>query len=79
MIKKNPRFGDFFKNYIGIRLKIYYFKVYDKGKLVRNFVPIYQGAKIGDFVVLENGMWDIVEQKFYPNAGTRSFSYGYGG
>lgn len=61
------------------KLKIYYFKVYDKGKLVRNFVPIYQGAKIGDFVVPENGMWDIVEQKFYPNAGTGSFSYGYGG
>ena len=61
------------------KLKIYYFKVYDKGKLVRNFVPIYKGAKIGDFVVPENGMWDIVEQKFYPNAGTGSFTYGYGG
>ena len=59
--------------------KIYYFKVYDKGKLVRNFVPIYKGAKIGDCVVSENGMWDIVEQKFYPNAGTGSFTYGYGG
>lgn len=61
------------------KLKIYYFKVYDKGKLVRNFVPIYKGAKIGDFVVPGNGMWDIVEQKFYPNAGTGSFTYGYGG
>lgn len=61
------------------KLKIYYFKVYDKGRLVRNFVPIYQGAVIGDFVVPENGMWDIVEQKFYPNAGTGSFSFGYGG
>lgn len=61
------------------KLKIYYFKVYDNGKLVRNFVPIYKGAKIGDFVVPGNGMWDIVEQKFYPNAGTGSFTYGYGG
>ena len=46
---------------------------------MRNFVPIYKGAKIGDFVVPENGMWDIVEQKFYPNAGIGSFTYGYGG
>lgn len=61
------------------KLKIYYFKVYDKGKLVRNFVPVQQGAKIGDFVVPDNGMWDIVEQKFYPNAGTGRFTYGYGG
>lgn len=61
------------------KLKIYYFKVYDKGKLVRNFVPVQKGAKIGDFTVPENGMWDIVEQKFYPNSGTGNFTYGYGG
>ncbi len=61
------------------KLKIYYFKVYDKGKLVRNFVPVYKGAKIGEFIVPENGMWDIVEQKYYSNAGTGNFTYGYGG
>ncbi|MBQ2017313.1 MAG: hypothetical protein II208_02165, partial [Alphaproteobacteria bacterium] len=61
------------------KLKIYYFKVYDNGKLVRNFVPVQKDAKIGDFIVPENGMWDIVEQKFYKNAGTGSFTYGYGG
>lgn len=61
------------------KLKIYYFKVYDKGKLIRNFVPIYAGAQIGDYTVPSNGMWDIVEQKFYPNAGTGNFKYGYGG
>ena len=61
------------------KLKIYYFKVYDNGKLVRNFVPVRQGAVINEFVVPSNGMWDIVEQKFYPNAGTGNFVYGYGG
>ena len=61
------------------KLKIYYFKVYDKGKLVRNLVPVQRGAVIGEFTVPENGMWDIVEQKYYPNAGTGKFTYGYGG
>lgn len=61
------------------KLKIYYFKVYDQGKLIRNFVPIYAGAQIGDYTVPANGMWDIVEQKFYPNSGTGNFKYGYGG
>ena len=40
------------------------------------FVPVPIGLKIGDFVVPENGMWDIVEQKFYGNMGTGEFIYG---
>ena len=46
----------------------------------RYFAPIMVGVpcglKIGDFVVPENGMWDIVEQKFYGNMGTGEFIYG---
>lgn len=61
------------------KLKIYYFKVYDNGRMVRNFVPVQKGAVIGSFTVPNNGMWDIVEQKFYPNSGTGNFTYGYGG
>jgi hypothetical protein len=47
--------------------------------LVRHFVPVPCGLKIGDFVVPENGMWDIVEQKFYGNDGTGEFIYGVDG
>ncbi len=55
---------------------IYYFKIWDNDVLVRHFVPVPQGLQIGDFVVPSNGMWDIVEQKFYGNMGTGDFIYG---
>ena len=56
--------------------KSFYTKIYEDDVLVRHFVPVPCGLKIGDFVVPENGMWDIVEQKFYGNMGTGEFIYG---
>ncbi len=50
--------------------------IYDNGNLVRHFVPVPAGMVIGDYVVPSNGMWDIVEQKFYGNSGTGNFIYG---
>ena len=54
----------------------YYIKIWDNDVLVRHFVPVPWGLQIGDFVVPSNGMWDIVEQKFYGNMGTGDFIYG---
>ena len=56
--------------------KFYNFIIYEDDVLVRHFVPVPCGLKIGDFVVPSNGMWDIVEQKFYGNMGTGEFIYG---
>lgn len=56
--------------------KIYNCQIYDNGTLVRHFVPVPTGMVIGDFIVPSNGMFDIVEQKFYPNKGTGTFTYG---
>lgn len=56
--------------------KIFYLKIYDNNTLVRHFVPVPCGLQIGDFVVPSNGMWDIVEQKFYGNMGSGDFIYG---
>ena len=67
-----------FDNYIGIT-RIYYTKIWDNDVLIRHFVPVPCGLKIGDFVVPSNGMWDIVEQKFYGNSGTGEFIYGVDG
>ena len=53
--------------------KIYHLKIYDNNVLLYNFVPVYKGLKIGTFTVPSNGMFDIVEQKFYPNEGTGEF------
>ena len=55
---------------------IYSTKIYEDDMLVRHFVPVPYGLQIGDFVVPSNGMWDIVEQKFYGNMGTGDFIYG---
>lgn len=55
---------------------IYSTKIYEDDVLVRHFVPVPCGLQIGDFVVPGNGMWDIVEQKFYGNMGTGDFIYG---
>lgn len=56
--------------------KGYYFKIYKNDKLVRYFVPVPKGLLIGNFVVPSNGMFDIVEQKFYENKGTGDFVIG---
>lgn len=53
-----------------------YFKISNNGTLIRHFVPVPKGLCIGDFVVPSNGMFDIVEQKFYGNAGNGEFTIG---
>ena len=55
---------------------VYDVKIYEDDTLVRHFVPVPCGLKIGDYTVPQNGMWDIVEQKFYGNSGTDEFLYG---
>ena len=50
--------------------RIYSCKIYDNGVLVRDFVPA-KGNTSGSI-----GLYDFVEGKFYPNAGTGAFSYG---
>ena len=53
----------------GSYAKVYQAKIYDNNVLVRNFVP----AKNSSNVV---GMYDLVEGKFYTNAGTGTFVAG---
>lgn len=56
--------------------KIFNSQIYDNGILIHHFVPVPKGLLIGNFVVPSNGMFDIVEQKFYGNAGTEDFVIG---
>ena len=48
--------------------KIYYCRIYDDNILVRNFIPILRKSDN------EIGMLDLVEGKFYGNAGTGKFT-----
>lgn len=56
--------------------KIYNLQISQGSSIIRHFVPVPAGLGIGNFTVPSNGMWDIVEQKFYPNLGTGNFTYG---
>ena len=48
----------------------------DTGTLVGDFVPVPAGFVAGSVYCPTNGMFDIVEQKFYSNQGTGNFTYG---
>ena len=50
--------------------KLYTFKIYDNGALVRDFVPAKRNK---DSVI---GLYDLVEHKFYTNQGTGTFTGG---
>ena len=51
-------------------MRLYAFKLYDNGVLVRNYVPCYRKS---DNVV---GLYDTVNNKFYINKGSGTFKYG---
>lgn len=51
-------------------------KLCKNGVFIRHFVPVSAGLQIGDFTVPSNGMWDIVNQRFYGNQGTGEFTIG---
>ena len=58
-----------FSNY-RLRGKFYFARIYDKGVLIRDYVPCY---KKDDETI---GMYDLVTQQFYENAGTGTFIKG---
>ena len=60
--------GTTYNNYAYARL--YTFKIYDNGVLVRDFIPCYRNSDN------EVGLYDLVNDVFYTNSGTGSFTYG---
>ena len=50
--------------------KLYYYKLYDNGTLIRDFIPV---KRMSDN---KYGLWDKVTKAFYPNAGTGAFTGG---
>jgi hypothetical protein len=57
-------------NYNPLKGKLYYFKMFDNGVMVRNFIP---AKRKSDNVI---GMYDIITQTFFTNAGTGTFTAG---
>lgn len=58
------------QGYLPSKTRVYSFKIYDNGKLVRDFIPCYRKA---DNV---SGMYDVANSKFYTNSGTGNFTIG---
>lgn len=56
--------------------KMHNFKIWDNQILVRSFIPVPTNMIIGSFTVPSNGMFDIVNQQFYANQGSGTFTYG---
>ena len=56
--------------YGGANMKLYSFKIYDNGTLVRDFVPCYKKYNG------EGGLYDTVNNVFYENKGTGEFQKG---
>ena len=52
------------------KYKLYSMKMYNNGTLIRNFIPCYRNA---DSVI---GLYDLVNDVFYTNQGTGTFSRG---
>lgn len=50
-------------------IKLYSFKLYDNGTLIRDFIPCVDPSG-------EYGLYDVVNNQFYGNAGTGSFTGG---
>ena len=50
--------------------RLYSFKLYDNGVLIRDYVPCYRNSDN------EVGLYDLVNNVFYTNNGTGSFTYG---
>ena len=48
-------------------MKLYFFRMYDNGNIVRNFVPCINES--GQY-----GLYDYITQQFYPNKGSGSFT-----
>ena len=53
-------------SYDNATMKLYSCQIYDNGKLVRDFVPCKDSSGVA-------GLYDVVNSKFYKNAGTGNF------
>lgn len=56
--------------------KMYRLKIDNNGTLLRDFVPVPSGMTIGSYTTPSAGMFDMVTQTFYANAGSGTFTWG---
>ena len=47
---------------------IWHMKIWDQDRLVRDLIPVAKGDKIYDYVMPENGMFDLITEIFFGNS-----------
>ena len=50
-----------------MRCMVWYVKIWDRDKLVRNLIPVAAGDQIYDYIMPSNGMFDLVTETFFGN------------
>ena len=43
-------------------------KIYDQGRLVRDLIPVAKGDKVYDYVMPEDGLFDLITEIFFGNS-----------
>lgn len=56
--------------------RIFSLKIYEDSMLVRDFIPAKNGKTYGGQIATSDCMFDKVNQQFYVNAGSGTFTYG---
>lgn len=49
-------------------------KVYDRDRLVRDMIPVAKGDRIYDYVMPENGLFDLITEIFFGNSNTETIT-----
>ena len=47
---------------------IWYMKIWDRDRLVRHLIPVAKGDKIYDYVMPDNGLFDLITEIFFGNS-----------
>ena len=47
---------------------IWHMKIWDQDRLIRDLIPVAKGDKIYDYVMPENGMFDLITEIFFGNS-----------
>ena len=50
-----------------VRTLIWYIKIWDRDRMVRNLIPVEEGDLVYDYIMPANGMFDLVTETFFGN------------
>lgn len=69
-VQKNVQYADFglFTHPSLEACAVWSVKIWDRDRLVRDLIPVAKGDKIYDYIMPENGMFDLITEIFFGNS-----------